>query len=112
VTRQEFILATLTSILGAIVYDLSRKGLVYLRSKKFRKARRRFVRTAPAQIGNVLAPVYPVIPLIGRHPFVTMTILWISCSVVFINFNTMDPQIVSSRFLLPSDLLGGPLSLF
>jgi len=50
VTKLEFVLATLTSILGAIVYDLSRKGLVYLRSKNFRKARRRFIRNTTADV--------------------------------------------------------------
>lgn len=64
-TRQDFILSIVSSIIATISLEFARKGLVYLRSKKFRKARRRFLRTAPAQISNVLAPVFPAVI---RHP--------------------------------------------
>jgi hypothetical protein len=60
VTKQDFIINTLTSMLGAILYDLSRKGLVYVRSKKFRKARKRVARAAYVEINNARTMFFPI----------------------------------------------------
>ncbi len=58
-----------------------------------------------------LSPALALFPFIARHPFATTSVLWIILSVVFINFNTLDPQ-TSALLFFPDNLLGGPFSLF
>jgi hypothetical protein len=54
-TRQDFIVSVLASISAAIGFEFARKGLIYLRSKKFRKARKRFVRNSIQTVNAVRA---------------------------------------------------------
>jgi hypothetical protein len=110
VTKIDFILGIVGSLIAAYAKDFGCKGLVYIRSKKFRKARRRFIRTAPAQLSFALAPVYG---FAGRHLFTVAVLVYASLVAVFINFNTLDVQALNaaptSDYFFLNDILPFPL---
>jgi hypothetical protein len=91
-TRGDFILSIVTSIGGAIVYEVGRKALVYVRGKKFRKARRRFVRNAPTQVFDALAPIYPVFPFLVRTSPITIGLLLVfGLPALLVSLGAGDP---------------------
>ncbi len=58
-TKGDFILSIVGSIVATILCKISHKSLVYLRSKPFRKRRKRFIRSATAAVTRELAFVRP-----------------------------------------------------
>ena len=59
-TFRDIVIGVFSSMLATILYQLGSRGLVYVRSKKFRKARRRFIR-------NTTADVMVLQDFVGRH---------------------------------------------
>lgn len=102
-TRQDFILSVVSSIIASLVYKLGYKGTVYLRSKPFRKKRKRFMRNVIARselwindtlISPFLSPIKLPRPVAIAFAIVSLT----SFIVVYqLARNTHQDRLIADR---------------
>jgi hypothetical protein len=102
VTKQDFILSIVSSIIATILYKLGQKTVVYLRSKPFRKKRRRFIRNVIARSHLVIndSLISPFVnPIRSAFPAATAIAMLLLASFlsVHLNRNTRQNRMVAER---------------
>lgn len=116
-TPGDFILSILTSLAGAIGYDIGQKGLVFFRSKKFRKIRKRFVREVALDVRTywqvILSHADMIVREFGsgtRMAFASYVRMLITAGILFYGWTNYFPQLHAGVSYEPKSITGESLN--